>query len=213
MSTASYSTADTALVLVDLLNDFLAPTGKINSRIQPMIEKVGLIENLKRLISGARAKGLTIVYAPHGLHEHSFDDLKYPPVRMQGAMDNKIFWLGEPGSDFFEPFRPQPGDIVTTRHRSFNAFNGTDLDQQLKQRGIERVVLAGLTSHTCVESTGRHATEAGYHLTFLTDGVAEFTPEAHAAAIDISYPTFGQSVLTVDEFLKAIEPAPAKAAA
>jgi ureidoacrylate peracid hydrolase len=206
MTNASYSTADTALVLVDPLNDFLSPDGKVNSRIQPMIDKHGFIEALGRLIKGARAKGMTIVYAPHGLHEHSFDDLKYPPVRMKGAMENKIFWLGEFGSEFFEPFRPQPGDIVASRHRSFNAFNGTDLDAQLKQHGIEKIVLAGLTSQTCVESTGRHATEAGYHLTFLKDGVVEFTPEAHAAAIDISYPTFGQEVLTIDEFLAAIEP-------
>ena len=48
------------------------------------------------------------------------------------------------------------------------------------------------------------ALEAGYHLTFLRDAVAEFTDEAHRAAIDISYPTFGHEVLTVDEFLPLI---------
>ena len=205
MTHPRYPVAESALILVDVLNDFLAEDGKINSRIRDQIKAVNLIENLTRLIAGARAAGLQIVYAPHGLHEHSFDDLKYVPVRMQGAMEHKMFWMGERGSEFYEPLRPQEGNIVTNRHRTFDAFMGTDLDAQLKARGIERVILAGLTSQTCVEGTGRHATEAGYHLTFLTDAVAEFTPEAHRAAIDISYPTFGHEVLTVDTFLAAIE--------
>jgi nicotinamidase-related amidase len=204
MAIAIYPTDVSALVLVDVLNDFLARDGKINSQIQDEIERVGLIENLTRLILGARAAGLPIVYAPHGLHEHSFDDVKYIPVRMQGAMENHIFWEGEYGSDFYEPFRPCSNDIVVGRHRTFNAFMGTDLDAQLKKRGIEKLILAGLTSQTCVEGTGRHATEAGYHLTFLKDAVAEFTPEAHKAAVEISYPTFGHEVLTVDEFLASV---------
>ena len=210
MTNATYSTNDTALVLVDLLNDFLAEDGKINSRIKDQIAKVDFMANIERLIDGARGAGLQIVYAPHGLHEHSFDDVHAVPVRMQGAMQYHIFWLGEKGSEFYEPFKPQPGDIVASRHRTFNAFIGTDLEPQLKARGIKNLVLAGLTSQTCVEGTGRHATELGYHLTFLKDGVVEFTDEAHKAAIDISYPTFGHEVLTIDEFLSAVtEPATA----
>jgi nicotinamidase-related amidase len=204
MTNPTYPTDKSALILVDVLNDFLSPEGKINPGIREQIKKVNLIENLGRLITGARKKGLQIVYAPHGLHEHSFDDMKYVPVRMPRAMEHHMFWGGEFGADFFEPFRPQEGDIVVGRHRTFDAFMGTDMDAQLKNRGIEKVILAGLTSQTCVEGTGRHATEAGYHLTFLTDAVAEFTEEAHRAALDISYPTFGHEVLTVDAFLEAI---------
>jgi nicotinamidase-related amidase len=204
MANPHYPPGASALLLVDVLNDFLEEGGKVNAPIQEQIEKVGLIDNLKRLIGGVRAAGLTVAYAPHGLHEHSFDDFKHVPVRMRYAMEHHVFWEGERGSDFYEPFRPQEGDIVSSRHRTFNGFIGTDLDAQLKARGIDRLVFAGLTSHTCVEGTARHATEAGYHVTFLTDAVAEFTPEAHKAAVEISYPTFGHEVLTVDQFLAAI---------
>lgn len=207
MSNPEYPTATSALLLVDVLNDFLAPDGKVNARIQEQIDKVGLVANLTRLIEGARAAGLQIAYAPHGLHEHSFDDVKYVPVRMQYAMEHHVFWEGGKGSDFFELFRPQDGDIVSSRHRTFNGFMGTDLDAKLKARGIEKLIFAGLTSQTCVEGTARHATEAGYHVTFLTDAVAEFTPEAHKAALEISYPTFGHEVLTVDQVLAAIKTA------
>jgi nicotinamidase-related amidase len=91
----------------------------------------------------------------------------------------------------------------------FDSFAGTDLHEQLRGHGIEKVVLAGLTSQTCIEGTGRHALEAGYHVTFLADAVAEFTEDAHRAALEISYPTFGHEVATIDEFLSAVEPAKA----
>ena len=204
MSNPQYPTNKSALLMVDVLNDFFAPSGKVNAAIQPQIEQLGLIASLTRLLKGARAAGLPIAYAPHGLHEHAFDDVKYVPVRMQYAMEHQVFWMGESGSDFFEPFRPQEGDIVSSRHRTFNGFMGTDLDEKLKAAGIEQLIFAGLTSQTCVEGTARHATEAGYHVTFLTDAVAEFTPEAHKAALEISYPTFGHEVLTVDQLLAAI---------
>jgi nicotinamidase-related amidase len=104
-----------ALVLVDVLNDFLSPEGKINPRIKDQIEKHGFLEKVIRLISGARAAGVQIVYAPHGLHEHSFDDVFEVPVRMKVAMENHLFWEGEFGSDFYQPFYPQSGDIVASR--------------------------------------------------------------------------------------------------
>lgn len=167
MTNSIYPTDVSALILVDVLNDFLAKDGKINSWIQDQIEKVDFIRNMTRLISGARAAGLQIVYAPHGLHEHSFDDVKYVPLRMQTAMKDHIFWEGKFGSDFYEPFHPRSGDIIASRHRTFNAFMGTDLDAQLRNRGIEKLILAGLTSQICVEGTGRHATEAGYHHVIL----------------------------------------------
>jgi len=202
---AIYEKTDSALVLVDVLNDFLSKDGKINGWIQDQIVKTKFVSSLEHLLKGARQAGLQIVYAPHGLNEHSFDNFKYVPLRMQNAMEKHIFWEGESGSDFFEPFKPREGDIIASRHRTFNAFMNTDLDALLKARGIEKVILAGLTSQTCVEGTGRHATEAGYHVTFIKDAVAEFTEAAHRAAIDISYPTFGHEVLSVDEFLASIK--------
>jgi nicotinamidase-related amidase len=63
-----------------------------------------------------------------------------------------------------------------------------------------------LTSQTCIEGTGRHALEAGFHVTFLTDAFADFTDAAHRAAVEISYPTYGHEVMTIERFLASIEP-------
>ena len=204
MTKETYPTNVSALVVIDLLNDFISERGKVHNNIKGELERVQFIPNMKRLLAGARGAGLQIVYAPHGLNEHSFDDFKYVTPRLQVAMQNHVFWEGDFGDEFYEPLRPQPGDIIVSHHRVFDAFMGTDLNDKLKARRIEKVILAGLTSQTCVEGTGRHAIEAGYHLTFLTDAVAEFNQKAHVAALEISYPTFGFEVLTINEFLGAI---------
>src|SRR5262249_7279351 len=127
VGSTTYPTDVSALILIDLLNDFLSPMGKAYSRLAAQVQKVNFIPNVTRLLAGARAAGLQIVYAPHGLNEHSFDGVKYIPTRMVPAMENHIFWEGEFGDEFFEPFRPGEGDIVASHHRSFDAFMGTDL--------------------------------------------------------------------------------------
>ncbi|MGY4923612.1 cysteine hydrolase [Streptomyces sp. 900105755] len=206
MTSRSYPPERTALIVVDPLNDFLAEDGKLSGQIGAMLDRLDLRAQLDRLLTAARDAGVVICYAPHGLNADAFAGVRHVLPRFRFALDNQVFWEGTYGADFYPPLRPRDGDVVVGRHHMFDAFAGTDLDEQLGRRGIEKVVLAGLTSQTCVEGTGRHALEAGYHVTFLVDAVADFTEEAHRAALDISYPTFGHEALTVDEFLAAVEP-------
>jgi nicotinamidase-related amidase len=207
VNSRKYPVATSGLVLVDVLNEFFAEDGKLNAMIAPMLEQTDLIANLQRLLDGARKAGVKVFFSPHGLDEHSFDDVKQIHPRFQMAVENQVFWKGSHGGKFFEPLRPRPNEFVVTHHRMFSSFHGTDLQKQLQQEGIEKVVIAGLTSQTCVEGTGRDALEAGYHVTFLSDAVADFTEQAHRAALDISYPTFGHETLTIEEFLAGIESA------
>jgi len=85
------STANSALILVDVLNDFLAEDGKLAGMIGPMIEKLELRRNLQRLLDGVRKAGLKTVYAPHGADEHSFDGIPHVHPRFQYGIDNKVF--------------------------------------------------------------------------------------------------------------------------
>jgi ureidoacrylate peracid hydrolase len=205
MPNRSYPTATTALVLVDPLNDFLAEDGKLNGQIGDMLRKLNLRPQLERLLEGARAAGVKIFFAPHGIDDHSFDDVKYILPRFQFGIENKVFWKGTYGGDFYPSLRPREGEVVIDHHRTFDSFFGTDLKERLDNQGIEKVVLAGLTSQTCIEGTGRHALEAGYHVTFINDAVGDFTEAAHRAALEISYPTFGHESITIDEFLADVE--------
>jgi len=205
MNADTYPISKSALILIDVLNDFLSEDGKVHDQIKPMLDKTNIINNLIRLLEGARKTGIKVIYAPHGLDEHSFEDTPHVLPRFQWAKDSKIFWKDSKGADFFEPLYPIEGEIIAGRHHIFDSFSGTDLESILRNNGIENVILAGLTSQTCVEGTGRHALEAGFHVTFLKDAVSEFTEEAHKAALEISYPTFGHETTTVDEFLKSIQ--------
>lgn len=203
----SYDTGTTGLVLIDLLNEFMADDGKLNSRIAGMIESQDLISQLSRLIAGAREAGLPIFYAPHGLDEHSYDDIVHLHPIFRGAVENKTFWKGSNGADFYPPLRPRDGETVLTQHRMYDSFIGTDLQVQLRARGIQKIVFAGLTSSGCIEGTGRHALEAGYHVTFIADAVADFSVEEHRAAVDLAYPVYGHQTVTVGQFLGAVVPA------
>ncbi|AUT74487.1 cysteine hydrolase family protein [Paraburkholderia hospita] len=205
MNDRIYPAQTTALVLIDVLNDFLADDGKLHASIAPMLDKTGFVAHVAQLLEGARAAGVKIIFAPHGTDEHSFDDIKHVHPRMQWALANEVLRKGTYGADFYAPLRPREGEIVVSHHRMFDSFIGTDLEAQLRANGIEKVVLAGLTSQTCIEGTGRHALEAGFHVTFITDAVADFTEAAHEAALSISYPTFGHDAMTVAEFLDAVD--------
>jgi nicotinamidase-related amidase len=78
---------------------------------------------------------------------------------------------------------------VVCEHWGSSGFANTDLDLQLKQHGIRRIVLTGLVANTCIEATGRSGMELGYHVTLVKDATAAFSQEAMRAAHVINGPT------------------------
>ena len=136
MSLPNYPRDKSALVLVDVLNDFLADDGKLNGQIKPMVDKMDLKTSLNRLLDGSRAAGLPVVYAPHGLEETTFNDFKYVFPRVQWGKDNQVFWKGSRGADFYDPLRPLDGEFVAKRHHIYNSFPNKDLDEHLRSKGI-----------------------------------------------------------------------------
>ncbi|MFF7754614.1 hydrolase [Streptomyces sp. NPDC007971] len=90
-----------------------------------------------------------------------------------------------------------PGDIRVTKH-NWSAFHGTDLDVQLRRRGITQIVLTGISTSIGVESTARDAYAHGYHVTLATDAMADSDPEAHAGSVERIFPRLGESGTTAD---------------
>jgi nicotinamidase-related amidase len=91
--------------------------------------------------------------------------------------DGKVYEVGTDGGEWYPDRAPQAGDIVASEHWGMSGFAHTDLDQQLRQHGIENIILAGLTAPGCVEGTGRWALELGYTVTLVNDATAAFTKE------------------------------------
>jgi nicotinamidase-related amidase len=86
---------------------------------------------------------------------------------------------------------PQPGDIVITK-RQWGAFYGTELDLQLRRRGVRTIVLAGISTNIGVESTARNAFELGYDQVFVEDAMASFSADAHAFPVTHIFPRLGR---------------------
>jgi nicotinamidase-related amidase len=90
-----------------------------------------------------------------------------------------------------------PGDLVVTK-RSWGAFYGTELDLQLRRRGITQVVLAGIATSIGVESTARAAHQRGYHVTLATDAMSDMNADAHHNSIELIFPQLGERRSTTE---------------
>jgi nicotinamidase-related amidase len=95
-----------------------------------------------------------------------------------------------------------PGDIHVTK-RNWGAFHGTDLDVQLRRRGVTQIVLSGIATSIGVESTARAAHEHGYHVTLATDAMSDLDAESHAHSIRHIFPRLGETG-TTDEILEVL---------
>lgn len=96
----------------------------------------------------------------------------------------------------------QPTDFLITKHQ-WGAFYGTDLDLQLRRRGIDTIILCGISTNFGVESTARFAYEFGYNQILVEDAMSAMTKEAHEASIKFVFPRLGL-IRNTDEVLTAI---------
>lgn len=90
---------------------------------------------------------------------------------------------------------PREGDIVVTKQQ-WGAFYGTDLDLQLRRRGVTQVVVTGVSTSIGVESTVRAALEHGYHVTIVTDAVTGMDAGSHTNSIEKIFPRLGETDTT-----------------
>jgi nicotinamidase-related amidase len=97
-------------------------------------------------------------------------------------------------------------DIVVTK-RNWGAFHGTDLDVQLRRRGVTQIVLGGIATSMGVESTARAAHEHGYHVTLARDAMADMSAETHRNSVERIFPRLGETG-TTDEILALLEATP-----
>ncbi|MFI2644103.1 hydrolase [Streptomyces sp. NPDC018610] len=89
------------------------------------------------------------------------------------------------------------GDITVTKH-NWGAFHGTDLDVQLRRRGVTQIVLTGIATSIGVESTARAAHEHGYHVTLATDAMSDMDAETHRNSVERIFPRLGETGTTAE---------------
>lgn len=205
MALGDYDASWTGLLLVDPYNDLLSDGGKLWPKAKAIAEAVDLLTHLRALVAAARRVGVIVFYVPHRRwREGNYDGWRHPGPCQTLSDREAVFGEGMWGGDWHPDLVPQAGDIVTQQHWGHSGFASTDLDFQLKQRSIEKIIVAGMVANTCVEATARSGAELGYHVTLVRDATAAFSSEAMHAAHEINGPTFAHAIMTTDAVIAAL---------
>ncbi|CAB3805759.1 cysteine hydrolase [Paraburkholderia fynbosensis] len=208
MSASSYEHDQTALLIVDPYNDFMSEGGKLFNAIKETADASHMFDNLRLIIPRVRSVGIRVFIVPH--HRScpgDFDHWQHINMFQKAGLPTKAFEAGSWGGEFHPEFGPQEGDVVVKEHWAQSGFANTDLDLQLKQHGIRKIILVGLIANSCIESTGRFGMELGYHVTLVKDATAAFSHEGMVAA-ETNGPMYAHAILTTEELLSRLPPAP-----
>jgi ureidoacrylate peracid hydrolase len=176
----------TAVVVVDMQNDFASPGGMFDSAGIDISGIRAIVPNVRAVLAAARDAGLAIVYLKMGFSPDLLDAgypssptwLKHVPLR---AGETVMSPNGQPSrilvrdcwnTDIVPELSPADGDHVLYKTR-YSGFYGTELDAVLRRLGIEQLIVVGATTSVCVESTVRDAMFRDYHCLVLADATAE----------------------------------------
>lgn len=153
----------TALLAIDIQVDFAATDGAMAKAGADMTMVPPAVAQAARLVDAARAAGVFCVFS------------------RVAAPNGSIARDGTPGADFTDP-RPAPGELVVVKPR-YSVFPRTGLEDALKARGIDTLVLCGLTTECCIQSSAWDAFERDFRVVLAADAMAAYQPDLHQAAL------------------------------
>jgi nicotinamidase-related amidase len=209
---------DTAVLITDAQNDFLSERGVTWKLVGDSVKENKTVENIERLFKAAKANGFELFISPHyyyptdhgwqfgGTIEKVMHDIKM--FDRSGALSLEGF--SGSGADWLERYKPYIEDgktIVCSPHKVYGPENN-DVALQLRKRGIDKVILGGMSANLCVEAHLRELLEQGFEVTVVKDATAgarhpELGDGYQAALINYGY--MANAVLTTDETVKAME--------
>lgn len=180
----------TALLLIDMQRDFCAPGGYADQAGLDIQCLRAPIPAQQRLLAAARAAGMLVVHTREG-HRTDLSDLpdwksiraerSGAPIGAPGPL-GRLLVRGEYGHDLIDELQPQVGEPVIDKP-GYCAFAATDLELILRTRGIDSLIITGVTTEVCVSSTLRSAIDRGFNCLTVSDACASAHPELHAAAL------------------------------
>jgi ureidoacrylate peracid hydrolase len=174
----------TALILVDLQNDFCHPDGHDAQGGADLGLISSVLPRIDALLTAARDAGIFVVWVTQSLEPDARADSPAWLRRRTRAGSLTPEWTlkGSWGEQIIERFQPAPGEVVVSKHRS-SAFIGTSLDLILRSNEIRSTVIAGVMTQGCVESTARDATFMDYYVVLARDCVASVNEVLHEASL------------------------------
>ncbi|MFT7671455.1 MAG: nicotinamidase-related amidase [Planctomycetota bacterium] len=217
-SQLNFNDGRTALVITDPQVDFLSPDGVTWGVVGESVTKNNTVKNLEALFKGAKENGLPVFVSPHYYfpHDHGW--------QFEGTLEKMMHNIGMfdrtdalsledfegSGADWLELYKPyiQDGEtIVTSPHKVYGPETN-DLVLQLRKRGIDRVILAGMSANLCTESHMRELLEQGFDVTVVSDGTAaaitEELGDGYEAAM-VNFRFIANAVVTTREAVANME--------
>ena len=207
---------NTALVITDPQNDFLSPKGVTWGVVGESVTKNNTVENIEKLFKAAKSSGMPVFVSPH---------YYYPTDKgwqFEGALETLMHAIGmfdregplvvdgfeNSGADFLALYKPYINDgetVVSSPHKVYGPENN-DLLLQLRKRGIDKVILAGMSANLCTEAHLRELLERGFEVAVVSDGTAAaIIPEGDGyAAAMTNFRFMANDVIDTDEAVAAI---------
>ena len=172
----------TAIVITDPQNDFLSPDGVAWGVVGESVTENNTVENIGQVLKAAKANDFPVFVSPHYYYPHDHQ------WRFEGTLEKLMHNIGMfdredalsvegfegSGADWLEVYKPYIEDgktVVTSPHKVYGP-ESNDLVLQLRKRGIDKVILAGMSANLCVESHMRELLEQGFEVAVVTDATA-----------------------------------------
>lgn len=201
----------TAVVITDPQVDFLSPDGVVWGVVGKSVTENNTAANIERLMKAAKANDIPLFISPHYYyptdHGWQFEGALEVVMHSSGMFDRKgaldLEGFENSGADWMPEYKPYINDgetIVASPHKVYGPENN-DLMLQLRKRGIDKVVLAGMSANLCVESHMRALLEAGFEVAVVTDATAAAIVEegdGYKAAL-VNFRFIANDTWTIDE--------------
>lgn len=171
----SVDPSKTAFLVIDMQNDYCHKEGSLAKQGLDVSGVGDMVPHLMHLIDQAEMYHVPVIYV-RTIHEKSTDSSSWIH-RMRGKSQADLCRKGTWGSEFYK-LVPEEEDIIVTKHR-YSAFIHTKLDSVLHTLNVRNLLMAGVSTNVCVESTARDGFMLDYNVVLLSDCTAAFTKEAY----------------------------------
>ena len=208
---------DTALVITDPQNDFLSPDGATWGLVGDSVTDNRTVEHIDELVTAAKAAGVGVYLSPHyyyptdsgwgfgGTIENVMHEIdmfaRRDALSLEGFEGSGADWL-----DRFKPWLTDGQTVVASPHKVYGPATN-DLSLQLRKRGVDRVILGGMSANLCVEAHLRHLLEDGFEVVVVKDATAGARHPELGDGYESAVRNFGylaSGVLTTEEAVNAI---------
>ena len=180
-----------ALIIIDMQRDFLRPGGFGSALGNDVSQLAKVVAPTKALLAAARQAGLLVIHTREGHRPDLADLMPAKHRRGKGALRigdrgpmGRILVRGEPGHDIIPELAPIAGEPVVDKPGK-GSFYATDLELILRSRAIEQLIICGVTTEVCVNTTAREANDRGFECLVVSDCTGSYFPEFHVQALEM----------------------------